>query len=881
MFSQLGDITRIEPNLALSFLRDQFAQSSAGAGRLILISGATASGKTRLHNEFHHYAAESGALTLSATGAPDEQELDGGVLDQLLSGAALPEEVPVPQDGSVALDVCRALLRLARDQPMVICVDDLQFADAGSLQSLLQLQRRIRSSRLLMVLTQWDRPYAGHQRLRTSFTRQAQHHVYLAPLSVRTIRKLVTESLDTRFGPEFPTQVHELSAGNPMLVKALIDDYRGGDRNGHPVVGRAFSGAVQTFLQQWDAPLRGVAAAVAVLGEHASPERTARVAEVDTDTAEEMTRILTDAGLLDANGFRHPHAEATALESLSPAARARLHLRAAELKHQRAATAREVATHLLAAGEVPADWSVRVLSEAAEQAARNDEVTFAANCLELALSTTTTEATRGVLLRALARITWRVNPSAAPAYLSALRQAAVDGAIEHADSALLVRHSLWHGDRETFTRALKVLAAEPEAIDARTEAELKLAYQWHYGPSLPRIADVSERHSGDPWNHTAATLCQIWSRGGDDATTASAERILRNCRLGDTALEALTTAIIALAHGGKAERAERWCVTLSEEASQRGATTWRAMLGGVWAGLLLRRGDIEGAAERARSALALLGTQGWGVSISYPLTTLLLSETAAGAFDAAADTLRHPVPEAMFATVGGLRYLRARGLFHLATDRTLAAISDFQECQRLMCNWDIDLPALVPWRTDIAEATLRLGDADTARDLAREQLDVASETDYYTLGSSWRVLAFVGEPAERSALLSRAAQYFRESGDRVELARTLKALDQLKQRADVPAVHGVRLPEQKRLTTRPAGKPVVRNAEPADPALLTEAELRVAQLAALGRTNRQIGSELFITVSTVEQHLTRVYRKLGVSGRSALPTELAITGQRA
>jgi DNA-binding CsgD family transcriptional regulator len=56
---------------------------------------------------------------------------------------------------------------------------------------------------------------------------------------------------------------------------------------------------------------------------------------------------------------------------------------------------------------------------------------------------------------------------------------------------------------------------------------------------------------------------------------------------------------------------------------------------------------------------------------------------------------------------------------------------------------------------------------------------------------------------------------------------------------------------------------------------LSEAELRVAELAAHGRTNRQISETLYITVSTVEQHLTRVYRKLGVPGRSALASELA------
>jgi DNA-binding CsgD family transcriptional regulator len=52
---------------------------------------------------------------------------------------------------------------------------------------------------------------------------------------------------------------------------------------------------------------------------------------------------------------------------------------------------------------------------------------------------------------------------------------------------------------------------------------------------------------------------------------------------------------------------------------------------------------------------------------------------------------------------------------------------------------------------------------------------------------------------------------------------------------------------------------------------LSDAERRVAALAAQGQTNREISRRLFITVSTVEQHLTRVYRKLGVARRLDLP----------
>ena len=55
---------------------------------------------------------------------------------------------------------------------------------------------------------------------------------------------------------------------------------------------------------------------------------------------------------------------------------------------------------------------------------------------------------------------------------------------------------------------------------------------------------------------------------------------------------------------------------------------------------------------------------------------------------------------------------------------------------------------------------------------------------------------------------------------------------------------------------------------------LSDSELRVAELAAKGHTNREISGILYITVSTVEQHLTRVYRKLNVTRRRDLPHDL-------
>ncbi|MFE5842432.1 AAA family ATPase [Streptomyces niveus] len=906
-------------------MRNQFDQSSPGIGRLVMVSGGIASGKTALQNELLDYAASSGALTLSATGAPDEQQIGAAVIDQLLANSSCPIEVPsrgfaIPRAASAGKkddrttrlsddqaeatyvrNVCDTILDLARAQPIVIGVDDLHFADETSLKLLLQLQRRIRSTKLLILLNQPDWQQSPFTRLSTYFARQPRYFsVQLTPMSEQAIAGLLEDSLDGGFTDELPHQIRTLSAGNPMLANALVDDYRESDRAGHAVVGNAYARAVYAFLDRPDTQLLEVTAALAVLGGHGGPEQIAKLSGVHPQAVTTLLDALGHAGLLVDGGFRHPRATSAVLDSLSPAARSRLHASAAELEHLHASSATDVAKHLVAAGERPPGWSVPVLRRAADQAVDANDVEFATQALELALTASDDVREQLSIRQAIVGSSWRVNPSAAASYVPSLREAAQAGSLDQDGCFALMRHALWNGDKKTFVRAHEVLTGSPEPVDPQTEAELNLAYEWHFGPAAVRPDEVGPgiQPRSAPWNQTAGTLKQAWRRGGDDATNASAERILQNCRLGDTSLEALATAITALTLGGKSESAERWCARFALEARQRSAVTWQAVFEALRAGIMLQRGEVTAASERARASLTLLGEGNWGVSISHPLAIMLYADIAAGAFDDAARTLRIPVPDAAFETMGGLRYLRARGHFHLATNRPLAAVSDFQRCQQLMRKWDSIAATPVPWRSDLAEANLQLGNIEVARDLAKQQIKLSMDSDPYACGLALRVLAFASGPTEDSRLLGRAAKAFQDSGNQLELNRTLKALARfqtLGQEKRPNAVRPGQIPEQKSLPARqspapskaldhtrtadavvPAGTSMAlrEQPEPGDTSVLSEAELRVAQLAVRGYTNREISSRLFVTVSTVEQHLTRAYRKLGIRGRRALADEL-------
>jgi DNA-binding CsgD family transcriptional regulator len=207
-------------------------------------------------------------------------------------------------------------------------------------------------------------------------------------------------------------------------------------------------------------------------------------------------------------------------------------------------------------------------------------------------------------------------------------------------------------------------------------------------------------------------------------------------------------------------------------------------------------------------------------------------------------------------------------------------------CGELMRSWGIDLPTLVPWRASAASAWLRLGNGDAARKLVSEQLARQGGDRGRALGIVLRQLAAVSEPPQRVSILTEAMEILDAAGDRYELAATLADLGKAQQvlgafsrarmaarRAWHAALDCDAIPLSNTVRPALAGEDV-DDADLTGVAALSEAERRVAALAAQGYTNREISSKLFITISTVEQHLTRSYRKLGVRQRTELPASL-------
>ncbi|MEU6153600.1 LuxR family transcriptional regulator [Actinosynnema sp. NPDC047251] len=372
-------------------------------------------------------------------------------------------------------------------------------------------------------------------------------------------------------------------------------------------------------------------------------------------------------------------------------------------------------------------------------------------------------------------------------------------------------------------------------------------------------------------------LADLLRRQTPGDAVEQAEQVLRDCAITPSSLESLTGALAGLVYADRADRAARWSVPLVEQTTTRCRPVWQAVFAAIRAETALRLGDAEEAERCGRAAFTHFSVEQWGVAVGMPLATLVRAKLALGKVEDAARYLAVPVPDAVFDCVAALPYLEARGQDRLAAKRPEAALADFRRCGELAVRWEVDLPGLVPWRLGVAEAHVQLGRTSAARAVVDEQLLRLHPGPSRTRGLCLRLRAAAADHRDRPRLLEEAVDVLRQAGDRLALAAATAELGDA-YRAVADTGRAVVADRAARLLDR---APVESGVDgPDDVAGLSAAEHKVAGLAARGLSNRQIAAKLYVTVSTVEQHLTRIYRKLGVGRRSELPGRLGrLTGE--
>ena len=904
----------------------------SGDAVLAMIEGPAGIGKSRLLAHAREQAATAGHRVLSARGSELERDYSFGVVRQLfepllaepgqrdrwLSGAAGPAaRVFVPPDegapgGDVSYGVLHALFGLvaniAADGPLLLAIDDLHWCDRASVRFVAYLSSRLEG--LPVVVASAVR--TGEPPVEALLLDEIAHGpaavtVRLLPLTEAGSADLVRVHLGAGAEPAFWQACHQATGGNPLLLGELLKTLRtervvpaAAHVDVVRAIGpRAVSRTVLLRLSRLSSDAVAVARAVAVLGSGASVPTVAALSGLVEPAVADAAVDLSRAEILRPEpplAFVHPLVRDAVYHDLRPSERERDHERAATLLRDGGASPELVAAHLLLSGRRLA-WASEVLREAGQAASARGDTDAAVSYLRLALEGSDDAARRPQLLFELAVAEANIDAAAAGRDM----REAYDGLTEPLARAFAAT---------VLARMLLFTGTGQEAVDVVREAAAQLpaelvgfgkAYQAFELYCVAFGADVPD---------ASARLAQVRAEGvGGSGVGAGMLRAVASwdCAMNGgpaegcvaLALEALEGgALIAADAGfgpviaggvlGLADREEAVVVwdTAMAEAERLGSPRTVCMVA-IWKGMtLLHRGELAAAdatlADAARQ-METLETNGAGMAYiaSFLARVRIHRGELAGAREALARA-RDDLPP----SDGASLVRRSTIELLLAEERWAEARSAVEEYRRGLRGERN--PSWAPWRSLEAQALVGLGHREQAVALLEDELDLART--WGAPGALGHALRLLGTMRGTDGLraLEDAVDVTEGTAAHLEHARALVALGAamrrggrgsearplLQQGLDAAGRCGaVALAAQGRAELLSAGARPRREAL-TGPGSLTASERRVADLAAAGRRNREIAYALFVTVKTVEVHLTSVYRKLGISTRAELERAL-------
>jgi DNA-binding NarL/FixJ family response regulator len=246
--------------------------------------------------------------------------------------------------------------------------------------------------------------------------------------------------------------------------------------------------------------------------------------------------------------------------------------------------------------------------------------------------------------------------------------------------------------------------------------------------------------------------------------------------------------------------------------------------------------------------------------------------------------------EAGFATATqGAVLQETRGRVRLELGQTDAAVADLLEAGQRFEGWGLLNPGAFAWRSHAGLGLVALGQPTRGAALAADEVALARRWGSpRALGSALRAQGLISGRQHEIPLLEQAVLVLKDSGARVEYARALTdlgaALRRAKERAAArePLRAALQLAHAcgaTSLAERAHTELAASGARPRTPLrtgvdALSPSELRIATMAASGQPNPAIAQALFVTVKTVEMHLTSTYRKLNIDSRGKLAAAL-------
>ncbi|GAB7030511.1 hypothetical protein JCM4914_19720 [Streptomyces platensis subsp. malvinus] len=932
-------MTLVERDSQWETLEESFSAALRNEGRVAVLHGLPGCGRSELLSAFAAHAERSGSVVLRAACSPKERDVPGGMLRQLFATpheatAGLREGISAllgsgtvdPPDGAhddrslpswVAAEMCAHISATSLCAPLVIAIDDVHHADETSLRFLLQLMQAMRTSRILVLLTMRTSVPAEQRLPEIELLAMPQvSRIPLHMLSLAGVHKVLAERRTPSEADRQKEGCHRTSGGNPLLVQAWAaepsaDGPAAEGTAPEPVTAMAsFARAVLSLLHRSGPTILAAARAAAVLGSAAGELNVSKVLGLAREEGAAALEALTAMGVIQGSRFTHPLVATTVLQDPAFSERAAMSLTAARVLYECGAPDLTVARHVAAAGQAE-PWARLPLIHASEEMLRTGRPGTAVCYLELACDVSPSDQDKARTMAFLAHAAGRDNPSELVRYIPPLLGYVREGTLTGRCALTLVRHLLRDGREQDALDVIRSVGSSAPELDPDTETALEQTRQFLrvYYPSTPwplpgsrppfasrrsHLRGTARSFTGTSPQHGAVLLELVLNEGPQGLVAQWGRQMLEAVQPDERSLETAAAVLQALTYSEHHDLAEQWGARLQAVASTHRIPRWSSILTAVRAETAVRRGDPLSALAMAEAALDTLSPGLWGMSVGLPVSALLQAYTETGRHHEAQALLLRQRLSGVARTRFELMHQHARGHHYLGTGRHYAALDAFLASGETVMAWGFDVPTFLPWRSDAAFALLETGEVHEACRLIHEQLDRPGSTSPTVRGVSLRALAAASQGGDRLALLRESAACLGNSGNQLELARTLVALahsyrlsgdhskaDMVTHQARFKARECGAAPLLSELETMSTTEPVSRLSLLHDTSgdhLLSDAERRVAELAALGSTNREIARRLHVTVSTVEQHLTRVYRKLSIKRRSELPRRL--TGSR-
>jgi DNA-binding CsgD family transcriptional regulator len=801
-------------------------------------------------------------------------------------------------------------VNLAEVRPLLIAVDDAHWADEPSLRWLAYLVPRIEGAAvaLLAALRPVHPAFMGGTL--QALLDEAQTVVRPELLSERAVGAIVRGVLGSSVRTEACAAVWTASGGNPLYLSELLRAAQSGDRplaefdpaelvaGGRGRVARRVLAGVQGL----GAGALPFAQALAVLGDGCELRHAAALAGVEVSDAISLAGAFARVEVLAADDpprFTHPVVREAVEASVPAAARDALHRSAAGLLHADRAPPGQIAAHLIGVRPVGDGWVVDRLREAAGTAMHSGAPAAAAALLGRALSEPPSHGDRVAVLCAAARAEAGAGREAACVHLEAALGLAADP-VERAEIALAVAEAYaglfrWVEAVDVIERALAELGEADDDLAARLEGQLVVC-GLHDARRASRVAPVLARLSarsvsGGAVEAEAVARGMAMVLGGlpADAAARPLEEALSRAPPRAENWDTRAALLWGLVTAERFDSVERALGPMIAEVHRSGSARGFVAVYSTLGLLQLRLGALPEADAAARVALRVLQEGDFAPGLSFAATVLSDVAVEAGELDEAQALIGLLPQEGWPAGVGTVLIPAARGRLRLAQGRPAEALADFEACARMFSPevWGTEMRDVgyLHARAGAAQALLRLGERESAVETARAELaDVRVFGTPRALGIASRV-AGLAEGGDRGLeLLHESVASLRDSPAVLELADSLTELGAALRRAGQRAASREPLAEALELAARCGARRLAARAREELRATgarprrawrtgvdaLTPTELRVVRLAAESRTNREIAHELYVTLKTVEGHLSRAYAKLGINGRAEL-----------